>query len=207
MRLGVNGHITHDTSHSGYGEKDNYILRFKIVDAIRLREMGLRLLHAEKSRRLNALELGTGKFTEKHRRFEKIVSIVPLGTRKLIDITLAPNHDFIANGIVTHNCDGSLGTGHAWDVPASPHASTSTRAAHSAIEYPVLPYPADWKNEESPTYNRTLGYDKVAGYRRNTAMANDGDALVALWDGKSKGTMHMVNEIEKRGKPCRRKIL
>ena len=74
-------------------------------------------------------------------------------------------------------------------------------------DIPVLPYPADWKNEESPTYNKTLGYDKVAGYRRNTAMANDGDALVALWDGKSKGTMHMVNEIEKRGKPCRAKRL
>jgi len=134
MRLGVNGHITHDTSYSGYGEKDNYVLRFKIVDAIRLREMGLRLLHTEKSRRLNALALGTGKFTEKHRRFEKIVSIVPLGMRKLIDITLAPNHDFIANGIVTHNCDGSLGAGHSWSGTA--HASTSSRTA-TKLEYPI----------------------------------------------------------------------
>ena len=37
---------------------------------------------------------------------------------------------------VTPYCDGSLGDGHAWTVPASPHASTSTRTA-STFRYPV----------------------------------------------------------------------
>lgn len=74
-------------------------------------------------------------------------------------------------------------------------------------DIPVLPYPADWKNKDSPTYRADLGYDKSAGYRRNSKMAEDGDALVALWDGESRGTAGMIREMEKRGKPCRTKRL
>ena len=36
-------------------------------------------------------------------------------------------------------------------------------------------------------------YGKSAGYRRNEEMAEYADALVAFWDGKSRGTMHMIN--------------
>lgn len=43
-------------------------------------------------------------------------------------------------------------------------------------------FPADWKN-----------YGKSAGYIRNGEMAEYADALVAFWDGESKGTKHMIN--------------
>lgn len=43
-------------------------------------------------------------------------------------------------------------------------------------------YPADWE---------VLG--KTAGMVRNIRMAQKADALVALWDGKSKGTKHMID--------------
>lgn len=43
-------------------------------------------------------------------------------------------------------------------------------------------YPADW--------NR-LG--KSAGYSRNVQMAQNAEALVAFWDGESRGTRHMIN--------------
>lgn len=36
-------------------------------------------------------------------------------------------------------------------------------------------------------------YGKSAGYRRNVQMAEYADALIAFWDGKSKGTGHMIN--------------
>lgn len=36
-------------------------------------------------------------------------------------------------------------------------------------------------------------YGKSAGYRRNVEMANYADALIAFWDGKSKGTKHMID--------------
>ena len=35
-------------------------------------------------------------------------------------------------------------------------------------------------------------YGKSAGYRRNEEMADYANALVAVWDGKSRGTSHMV---------------
>jgi hypothetical protein len=33
-----------------------------------------------------------------------------------------------------------------------------------------------------------------AGYIRNTQMAEYADALIAVWDGESRGTLHMINE-------------
>ena len=43
-------------------------------------------------------------------------------------------------------------------------------------------YPADWKK-----------FGKSAGFLRNKQMAECAEALVALWDGKSKGTKHMID--------------
>ena len=47
-------------------------------------------------------------------------------------------------------------------------------------------FPADWNT-----------YGKSAGYRRNAEMANyakeDNGVLITFWDGKSKGTKHMID--------------
>lgn len=43
-------------------------------------------------------------------------------------------------------------------------------------------FPADWDK-----------YGKSAGYIRNVEMAKFADAVVVFWDGKSKGTTHMIN--------------
>lgn len=53
-----------------------------------------------------------------------------------------------------------------------------------AIDYsiPIKKYPANWDL-----------YGKSAGYRRNVEMADYADALIAFWNGKSKGTGHMIN--------------
>lgn len=42
-------------------------------------------------------------------------------------------------------------------------------------------------------------YGKSAGYRRNEQMAQNADALVAFWDGKSRGTKHMIDLARKYG--------
>lgn len=47
--------------------------------------------------------------------------------------------------------------------------------------YQIAYYPADW----------SMG--KTAGYIRNLEMAENADALVAFWDGKSRGTKHMID--------------
>ena len=49
-------------------------------------------------------------------------------------------------------------------------------------------FPADWKR-----------FGRAAGPKRNEQMANDADALIAFWDGNSKGTKHMIEVAECRG--------
>ncbi len=53
---------------------------------------------------------------------------------------------------------------------------------------PCDPFPAQWSR---------LG--RVAGYRRNVQMADSADALIALWDGTSPGTRHMIEVAKARG--------
>lgn len=50
-----------------------------------------------------------------------------------------------------------------------------------ANNVPIAEFPADW--------NR---YGKSAGYKRNVEMARNADALLALWDGRSRGTSNMI---------------
>lgn len=40
---------------------------------------------------------------------------------------------------------------------------------------------------------------KSAGFIRNISMAEYADALIAVWDGKSSGTKHMIEEAKKKG--------
>jgi len=50
---------------------------------------------------------------------------------------------------------------------------------------PIEPFPAKWKTDE--------GYfDRSAGFKRNKKMAEYADALIAIWDGESKGTKNMI---------------
>ena len=53
---------------------------------------------------------------------------------------------------------------------------------------PVKKFPADWG-----------GLGKRAGYLRNEQMADYADALIAVWDGKSKGTKHMIDSAASKG--------
>lgn len=48
--------------------------------------------------------------------------------------------------------------------------------------------PADWNQ-----------FGKRAGYRRNEVMAEHAQALIAIWDGVSKGTGHMIDIAHKKG--------
>lgn len=47
---------------------------------------------------------------------------------------------------------------------------------------PIKRFEADWKT-----------YGKSAGARRNEEMAKKADALIAVWDGESKGTKDMID--------------
>ncbi|SRR5712692_3186065 len=53
---------------------------------------------------------------------------------------------------------------------------------------PTRRFPAQWER-----------YGKSAGFRRNEAMAHVADALIAVWDGSSPGTCHMIATARQRG--------
>jgi len=53
---------------------------------------------------------------------------------------------------------------------------------------PVKVFPADWDL-----------HGKAAGPIRNREMAEAADALIALWDGESRGTKNMINTARKKG--------
>ena len=42
-------------------------------------------------------------------------------------------------------------------------------------------------------------YGKIAGFIRNEQMASVAEALIALWDGNSRGTQHMIETAYKEG--------
>lgn len=54
---------------------------------------------------------------------------------------------------------------------------------------PVEEFPADW--------NR---HGKRAGFLRNEAMGRYADGVLAFWDGRSRGTEHMIHFMERQGK-------
>ena len=53
---------------------------------------------------------------------------------------------------------------------------------------PLHRFPAEWDK-----------HGRSAGYIRNKEMADFGDALIAFWDGYSKGTGHMIDLATKAG--------
>jgi len=55
-------------------------------------------------------------------------------------------------------------------------------------EYEVERYPANWDL-----------HGKSAGYIRNSEMADVASALIAFWDGVSRGTKHMIDLARKKG--------
>jgi hypothetical protein len=53
---------------------------------------------------------------------------------------------------------------------------------------PVKRFAADWKR-----------YGRRAGSIRNTDMAEEGEGLVAVWDGKSSGTTDIIRQAKNHG--------
>lgn len=53
---------------------------------------------------------------------------------------------------------------------------------------PLDAFPAEWSQ-----------WGRAAGYRRNVRMAKNADALIAIWDGKSPGTRHMIDVAKANG--------
>lgn len=64
------------------------------------------------------------------------------------------------------------------------------------IQDKLKEFPADWEK-----------HGKKAGILRNTEMANYADALLLIWDGESRGSANMKEQMNKLGKPVYEVIL
>lgn len=60
----------------------------------------------------------------------------------------------------------------------------------NANHMPIHEFKADWDT-----------YGKSAGYRRNVDMGKFADIAICFWDGKSKGTKHMIDIMKLQSKP------
>lgn len=56
------------------------------------------------------------------------------------------------------------------------------------MNYPLEGFAAEWHR-----------YGRSAGIRRNKYMAKQADSLIAFWDGRSPGTMHMIDFAHEKG--------
>ena len=93
-------------------------------------------------------------------------------SKQFVDLVMSLSR-FKVTEVVSGGAKGIDTLGEAWAVER---------------KIPVKRMPADW-----------ITYGKKAGVLRNQQMAEYADALVAIWDGASKGTAHMISYAKRKG--------
>ena len=97
--------------------------------------------------------------------------VIIAGSRSLSDYTIVDsavkNSGFDVSEVISGGARGVDRVGEEW-------------ARRNGI--PFIRFPAKWDK-----------HGKAAGYLRNQEMADVADALVAVWDGVSLGTKHMID--------------
>lgn len=107
-------------------------------------------------------------------------NVIIAGGRDFNDYELLKSKCFLLLGNKMEKCDVKVVCGCARG------ADTLGKQFAEEFGLKVLEYPADWEK-----------YGKRAGYIRNEEMAKVSNALIAFWDGKSKGTKHMIDLAKK----------
>ena len=106
--------------------------------------------------------------------------------RPTFKVIVAGCRDFDDYGLLCESCDRLLAQKHQTHdivIVSGTARGADTLGERYARErgYAVEQYPADWQRE-----------GKAAGFIRNAQMASVADALIAFWDGQSRGTAHMI---------------
>ena len=102
--------------------------------------------------------------------------------------------DLLVEKLGTHNIEFVSGCASGADRLGERYAEELQETIHPAEKSKITlkQFPADWNK-----------HGKSAGYKRNQEMGNYADALLAYWDGASRGTMHMINIMRQLNKPVR----
>ena len=99
-------------------------------------------------------------------------------------IIIAGGRNFNDYNKLRESCDNILVNQKDVEIVSGTAAGADTLGERYAQEkgYEVKKFPAQWDL-----------YGKSAGYKRNQQMAEYADGLIAFWDGKSRGTKHMID--------------
>ncbi len=102
----------------------------------------------------------------------------------MIKVIIAGGRDFDDFNKLCQVCDEFLQDQNNIEIVSGTYKGADLLGERYANErtYPIKQFPADWRR-----------YGKSAGLKRNTEMAAYADALIAFWDGESKGTKHMID--------------
>lgn len=106
------------------------------------------------------------------------------------NVIIAGSRGFDHLGLLRLKCDRILGNKTNVVVISGTAQGADRLGELYATErgFKVMQMPADWTT-----------HGKRAGYLRNEAMAEKAHALIAFWDGQSKGTKHMIDIAKAKG--------
>ena len=109
-------------------------------------------------------------------------------------VIIAGSRDFADYGLLQAKCDQFFRDKRPTAIISGLARGADTLGARYARErgIQVLEFPTDWER---------LG--RRAGMVRNLQMLEAANAVVAFWDGQSRGTAHTINEAKKKGLPLR----
>jgi hypothetical protein len=119
----------------------------------------------------------------------RLVKLIIAGSR---DLEVSPDmiHDEVDRMLAEHNVIPSELVSGCARGPDRAGENWAGALEMTITRFPITP--ADWRS-----------YGRSAGPRRNLAMAKYADALLAFWDGSSRGTADMVAQMRDRRKPVR----
>lgn len=108
----------------------------------------------------------------------------------MFKVIIAGSRSFRNYELLKHKCDEILKNKEDIVVVSGCASGADAFGVIYANErgFGIEKYPADWEK-----------YGKSAGYRRNEIMAAKAEALIAFWDGQSKGTAHMIKLAQEKG--------
>lgn len=111
-----------------------------------------------------------------------------------MNIIIAGGRDFTNYQLLKLTMDEVLDKVHISEVVCGEATGADTLGKQWAIEnnIPVKSFKANWDK-----------HGAKAGPLRNREMGLYADYLVAFWDGKSRGTLHMIEFMRKIGNPFR----
>lgn len=107
-------------------------------------------------------------------------------------VIIAGGRDFSDYALLCEKCDTLLSQkrlNHSITIVSGTARGTDSLGERYANErgYPIQRFAPDWKH-----------VGKAAGFIRNAQMSGVADALIAFWDGRSKGTANMIAAARKR---------